>query len=135
MRRLKRDWRKVGGGGCGSCGSGAGYCGSEEAVRERERVAEAPWRVVWRGSTMEEGPVLGLRAWEAKRVERGGESRRKLRGPSSSGVWLRVLLGGGWVSGLFREGCFGEIGRVLEGCDGRRMTLTTWKLEGWWDDT
>ena len=97
VRRLKRDWRKVGGGGCGSCGSGTG---SEEAVKERVRVVEALWRVVWRGSAREAGSVLGLRAWEAERVERGGESRRKLRGPSSSGVWLRVLLGGGWVSGL-----------------------------------
>ena len=97
VRRLERNWRKVGGGGCGSCGSGAGYgyCRSEEAIREGVRVVEALRRVVWRGSTGEEGVVLSLRAWEAGRVGRWGESRRKLRGPSSSGVWLRVWLGGG----------------------------------------
>jgi len=111
VRRLPRNLRKVGGGGCGSCGSGAwyGYCRSEETVRERVRVVEALRRVVWRGRTREERAVLGLRAWEAERVGRGGESRRKLRGPSSSGVWLEdgglvgcfvgvvsVRLGGFW---------------------------------------
>ena len=79
------------------------------------RVVEALWRVVWRGRTREERVVLGLRAWEAERVWRGGESRRKLRGPSSSGVWLGEGELVGW---LFREGCFGEIERVLGGCDG-----------------
>lgn len=116
VRRLQRNWWKVGGGGCGSCGSGAGYgyCRSE-AVRERVRVVEALWRVVWRGSTREERVMLGLRAWEAARVGRGGESRRKLRGPSSSGVWLGD---GGLVVGCFVRVVSVRLGGFWEGVTG-----------------